>query len=213
MRLLLMPNGAHFKVRAILAMDINGVIGYDGRLIFNNPKDLNYFKERTKGNVCIMGRKTFESIGRVLPGRQTVIMTRNVEATSEIVAKMVEKHPLSKDTPYPVICARISEIVSSIAYDMNDPPILYVCGGATIYRLFQNYVELWMVTRYDINLELHGRARGYLPDDFDPKKLERVDPGHLHNYSWTISEFDSFEGIPIVYRNYMVIHTTYWPYH
>lgn len=207
-----MPNGASFKVRAILAMDINGVIGYDGKLIFNNSKDLSYFKEHTKGNVCIMGRKTFESIGHVLPERQTVIMSHNVEATSEIVATMVDKHPLSENTPYPIICTKISEIVSSIIYSMDAPPILYICGGASIYNLFKKYVDVWMVTRYGINLALNGAAMGYLPANYNPAKIDRVDPSWFNNYPWTTSRFDSFEDIPVIYRNYIAIRSTFWPY-
>ncbi|OQP03725.1 dihydrofolate reductase [Geobacillus sp. 44B] len=61
----------------IVAMDQNRVIGKDNRLPWHLPADLAYFKKVTMGHAIVMGRKTFESIGRPLPGRENVIVTRN----------------------------------------------------------------------------------------------------------------------------------------
>jgi dihydrofolate reductase len=61
----------------IFAMDQNRVIGKDNRLPWHLPADLAYFKKVTMGHAIMMGRKTFESIGRPLPGRENVIVTRN----------------------------------------------------------------------------------------------------------------------------------------
>ncbi|MGP4071895.1 dihydrofolate reductase [Piscibacillus sp. B03] len=61
----------------IVAMDENGVIGKDNDLPWYLPNDLKYFKEVTSGHNIIMGRKTFESIGRPLPNRKNIILTRD----------------------------------------------------------------------------------------------------------------------------------------
>ncbi|EZP77472.1 dihydrofolate reductase subunit [Parageobacillus genomosp. 1] len=61
----------------IFAMDQNRVIGKDNRLPWHLPADLAYFKKVTMGHAIVMGRKTFESIGRPLPGRENVIVTRD----------------------------------------------------------------------------------------------------------------------------------------
>ncbi|BDG47414.1 MULTISPECIES: dihydrofolate reductase [Parageobacillus] len=61
----------------IFAMDQNRVIGKDNRLPWHLPADLAYFKKVTMGHAIMMGRKTFESIGRPLPGRENVVVTRN----------------------------------------------------------------------------------------------------------------------------------------
>jgi dihydrofolate reductase len=64
----------HFK--AIAAMSQNQVIGRDNRLPWHLPEELKWFKRTTTGHVLIMGRKTFESIGKPLPNRRTIILSR-----------------------------------------------------------------------------------------------------------------------------------------
>ncbi|WP_077213688.1 dihydrofolate reductase [Bacillus dakarensis] len=61
------------------AMDENRVIGKDNQLPWHLPEDLKFFKRTTMGHPIIMGRKTFESIGRPLPGRENIVITRNLE--------------------------------------------------------------------------------------------------------------------------------------
>ena len=65
------------KLCMIVAMSRNRVIGRDGQMPWRLPQDLRRFKELTMGHPIIMGRKTHESIGRVLPGRLNVVLTRN----------------------------------------------------------------------------------------------------------------------------------------
>jgi dihydrofolate reductase len=61
---------------AIAAMSRNRVIGKDGKLPWHLPADLKFFKRTTLGHAIVMGRKTFESIGRALPGRTNIVLTR-----------------------------------------------------------------------------------------------------------------------------------------
>jgi dihydrofolate reductase len=65
------------RFKAIVAMSLNRVIGKDNRLPWHIPEDLRWFKKLTTGNVIIMGRKTWESIGRPLPNRESVVVTRS----------------------------------------------------------------------------------------------------------------------------------------
>lgn len=64
------------KLSLIAAVNQDGVIGKNGGLPWHLPEDLAYFKRITMGKPIVMGRKTFESIGRVLPGRVTIVLTR-----------------------------------------------------------------------------------------------------------------------------------------
>ena len=61
----------------IVAKDKNSVIGKDNQLIWSIPNDLRYFKEVTMGKTVVMGRKTYESIGKPLPGRDNIVLTNN----------------------------------------------------------------------------------------------------------------------------------------
>ena len=61
---------------AVAAMAVNRVIGHAGRIPWHLPEDLRWFKELTMGGTLLMGRVTYESIGRPLPGRQTIVLSR-----------------------------------------------------------------------------------------------------------------------------------------
>jgi len=65
------------KISLIVAMDRRGVIGANGKLPWHLPADLKHFKAVTMGKPIVMGRKTHESIGRVLPGRENIVLTRD----------------------------------------------------------------------------------------------------------------------------------------
>ncbi|MBX3102442.1 MAG: dihydrofolate reductase [Bacteroidetes bacterium] len=67
----------------IVAVADNGVIGHQGRMPWHLPADLRYFKSVTQGHPVLMGRKTHESIGRPLPGRRNVVITRNPQWSAE----------------------------------------------------------------------------------------------------------------------------------
>jgi dihydrofolate reductase len=65
------------RISLIAAVARNQVIGSSGQLPWHLPEDLRHFKATTMGHPMVMGRKTFESIGRVLPGRRTIVISRN----------------------------------------------------------------------------------------------------------------------------------------
>ena len=65
------------RLRAIAAMSLNRVIGANGKIPWHLPEDFRWFKQMTTGHVLVMGRKTFESIGRPLPNRETLVLSRS----------------------------------------------------------------------------------------------------------------------------------------
>lgn len=79
-------------VSVIVATDLNNGIGKNNQLLWHLPADLKFFKNTTTGHSIIMGRKTFESIGKPLPNRTNIIITRNKELKIEgcIVVKSIE---------------------------------------------------------------------------------------------------------------------------
>jgi len=97
---------------AIAAMARNRAIGHEGRIPWHLPADLKFFKRTTLGHVIVMGRKTFDSLGRPLPGRENVVLSRR---------------PL--DVPGVRRAASLDEIV-----EPADGRKLFVIGGAEIYR-------------------------------------------------------------------------------
>ncbi len=131
----------------IVAKAKNNVIGKNNKIIWNLPEDLKKFKELTTGHTIIMGRKTFESIGRVLPNRKHIIFSQNPDfkvndENVEIVHSMLQ----------------IQEYIE----DDNEN---FVIGGAMIYNLLMPYVKKMYVTQ--INKEFDG-------DTFFPRIDEEV---------------------------------------
>lgn len=70
-------------ISLLVAYDLNRVIGIDNKMPWHIPEELKYFKKVTMGKAMVMGRKTFESIGRPLPGRLNIIVTRNKDYVAD----------------------------------------------------------------------------------------------------------------------------------
>ena len=117
----------------IVAHADNRVIGLDNQLPWHLPEDLKRFKQLTMGHHIIMGRKTYESLGRLLPGRTTVIVTRDPAYKVE-GAKVVHSIP---------------EALAACAGD--DEPFLI--GGAELYALGFPYVTKLYITRVYSNVD------------------------------------------------------------
>ncbi|WP_239254462.1 dihydrofolate reductase [Listeria ilorinensis] len=110
----------------IWAQDANGAIGKDNQIPWHLPADLRFFKEQTIGKTIVMGRKTYESLGKALPNRETIILSRN--------------HDLQLPD------AEVVHEVETILTRAKTEDIL-ICGGAEIYQLFMAYVDRLIVTK------------------------------------------------------------------
>ena len=99
----------------IVAMDKNRVIGKDNQLPWHLPEDLKFFKRVTMGHPIAMGRKTHESIGRVLPGRENIVITRQPDYRSED-------------------CTVFYSIEDFVNYSHEQSEEIFVIGGAEIFK-------------------------------------------------------------------------------
>lgn len=170
------------EVRAIVSIDRAGIIGYDNHLIFNNPNDLKTFRAKTIGRIVVMGRKTFESIGRILPGRQTVILTHDPKSYTKNVLKNY-CHKLDADTPMPIATNRLDQTIPELCETYGSRKV-WIVGGSELYRSCSNAICTWMVTEYAIDLEQYlsekdrvpvGVKYGLLPKNYDYRKLTKLD--------------------------------------
>lgn len=108
----------------VYAQDSRGGIGYQNALPWHLPEDLKFFKETTMGQTIVMGRKTFESMGRrLLPGRQTLVLTREPGYGQDQEGLLVYSNP-------------------QVLLDENKGRDLYVIGGAEIFDLFWDQVDV-----------------------------------------------------------------------
>lgn len=117
------------RLSIIAAVARNGVIGIENRLPWRLPEDLRHFKRLTLGHHLIMGRKTFESIGRPLPGRVTVILTRDPGYRAEG-------------------CLTAGSIDDALRLCGDDPEV-FVVGGAELYAQLLPRAERLYLTEID----------------------------------------------------------------
>jgi len=110
----------------IVAFDHNQVIGYKNNLPWDLPEDLQHVKVTTSGGTIVMGRRNFESIGKALPNRRNIILTRNIDYT----AKNCE------------IFHSVEEVLEATKDER-----VYIFGGEEIYKLFLPYVEKMYITK------------------------------------------------------------------
>lgn len=104
------------RISLIVAMDENGLIGAGGGMPWHLPDDLRHFKRTTMGKPIFMGRRTFESIGRALPGRDNIVLSRDPDYRAE-GCRTVTSFKQARE----LVCGQTNEIV--------------VIGGAQIYAL------------------------------------------------------------------------------
>lgn len=126
----------------IVAIAKNNVIGKDNKLIWHLPEDLKRFKKITTGHTIIMGRKTFESLGRVLPNRKHIVLCN--DAQLNIDDENVE----------------IINSVDKLEKYENSENENFVIGGASIYKLLLPKTNKLYITR--INQEFEGDV--YFPE-------------------------------------------------
>lgn len=142
-------------VAMIAAMARNRVIGVDNQLPWYLPEDLKFFKRMTQAKPLVMGRKTFQSIGRPLPGRLNIVVTRDTEFAHDGVR-------VCHDLPSALVLADQQAIIDGVEEIM-------VMGGAEIYAQALPHASRLYLTEVDIEVE--GDAR--FPE-IDPAEWEEV---------------------------------------
>lgn len=159
-------------VSAIFAVSENNVIGKGNDLPWRMPADLKHFKNITMGHPVIMGRKSFDSIGRPLPGRHNIVVTRDRNFRAEGVS----------------VVHSLREAVEIAGADR--PEEVFIIGGAQIYKKAFPYCDRLYMTR--IHTETEGDV--FLPEvDFSAWKLiseekHLPDEKNIHDYTFRIYE-------------------------
>ena len=138
----------------IVAKSINNAIGKDNKLLWKIPDDMKRFKKITTGHTVIMGRKTFESIGKVLPNRLNIVLTR--------------------DSNYKVDDSNVKILggVSDLEEYINDENENFVIGGAQIYSILMSKCQKLYVTQVD--KDFVGDSYFPIIKETEWKEIERI---------------------------------------
>lgn len=164
-------------ISIIVAMGMQGELGIDGKLPWRIPEDLKHFKNLTEGKTVVMGRKTYESIGKALPNRENVILTR-------------QENYIAKDA---IIKTNAFELFWHMAEKKDE---VFVIGGRELYTLFLPWADKMYITR----IEAEFNADTYFPSiHYDKWKLidvrDRADISSPYRYSFEVYEnsFKAYE--------------------
>jgi len=154
----------------IVAASENNAIGKYNELLWHLPKDLKYFKEVTSGHCIIMGRKTFDSIGKPLPKRRNIVITRREEFEVEGVE----------------VANDIEAAIDMVGEDQEP----FIVGGGTIYEQALDYVNRVYLTR----VHAHVNGDTFFPE-LDLNEWQRVlheshkkDAKHAYDFSFEVWE-------------------------
>lgn len=149
-------------ITIIAACSKNRVLGNDNKLLWHLPEDLKRFKSLTLNNPIIMGRKTFESIGKALPGRTNIILTKNKKYKADGC----------------LIYNNIYEIM-----DLYQKQNLFVIGGGEIYKMFLQFadkIELTLIDKdydgdtYFPNLNNEWKINSQIESNFNDMKYKFI---------------------------------------
>ncbi len=156
------------KLSIIVAMDDNQLIGKNNALPWHLPADLAYFKKTTIGKAVLMGRKTYDSIGRSLPNRRNIIVSRNTKFKADG-------------------CDVVDSIHAALSLASGDNELI-IMGGASFYEQMVNKVDRLYIT--EVNGKFEGDA--YFPE-FDRTQFSELsrdshqaDEKNLHAYDLVI---------------------------
>lgn len=127
------------KLSLIVAMAENGVIGREGELPWHLSADLRRFKRLTMGHAIVMGRKTWESIGRPLPGRTSIIITTQADYQS--------------GDPLTLVATSLDEALQKASHADCVQDQLFIIGGGTIYELAMPRIDRLYLTRVHATVE------------------------------------------------------------
>jgi len=154
------------EVSLVVAADEQGGIGREGRLPWHLPEDLKRFKALTLGKPIVMGRRTWDSIGRPLPGRRSIVVSRSPELKIE--------------------GATVAGSLEAALHAAGEVPEICVIGGAEIYRLALPRADVIHLTRVHTTVD----ADTFLPplDPMEWREAARddrpADARHAHAYSF-----------------------------
>lgn len=152
-------------ISLIAAIGKNNELGKDNQLLWHLPDDLKRFKELTTGHTIVMGRKTFESIGKPLPNRRNIVITRDTSYKKEGV-----------------------EVIHSLEEVENLPEEIFIIGGGEIYAQALPFADRLYLTQVDTTLD----ADTFFPpfEKSEWNETERIhhkkDEKHAHSFDFIL---------------------------
>lgn len=159
-------------ISLLVAMDKNHVIGLENDLPWHIPNDLKFFKQKTTNQTIIMGRKTHESIGRPLPNRKNIVLT-----------KQKDEYPSHVDI--------IHDIETIKTYSENDPAEeFFVIGGANVFRQVLPFADRMYITLIDESFTGDTYFPAFPQCEWILKTKEKGEKNEKNPYDYYFLQYD-----------------------
>ncbi|TRM12528.1 dihydrofolate reductase [Lentibacillus cibarius] len=159
-------------ISLLVAMDQNKVIGYQNDLPWYLPNDLKFFKQKTTGNTIFMGRKTFEAIGKPLPNRTNVVITR-------------------KQSGFPEGIEVVHNIDAVLEWDrQHSDAETFVIGGADIFRQLLPHADRMYITRIDETFKGDTYFPSFNEEDWQLTSRKRGEQNEKNPYTYHFLQYD-----------------------
>lgn len=152
------------EVRMVVAYSQNRVIGKDNTLIWRLPGDLQHFKRQTLGHPIVMGRNTWESLGRPLPGRQNIVLTRQKGVQFE--------------------GATVFSSLEDALAQLQDVPVICIIGGAQIYEQALPWTDQVIATEVQAEFEGDAFFPPLTPDQWQETSRQTQPPENGLSYDF-----------------------------
>ncbi|MDU0371637.1 dihydrofolate reductase [Hymenobacter endophyticus] len=150
----------------VVAVADNGVIGGENRLLWHLPLDLKHFKQLTQGHPIIMGRKTYESIGKPLPNRRNIVVTRQADWQTEG-------------------CETAASVPQALELARTSDEQIFVIGGGEIYRQALPAADVVYLTEVHYAFEGDVTFPDLTASEWREEARERHEPDEKHAYAFS----------------------------
>lgn len=153
-------------IAIVVAVAENNVIGKDNQLIWHLPADLKHFKQITMGHPILMGRKTYESIGKPLPGRTSIIITRQEDYKAEG-------------------CVVVNSVEEAIKEAKQLDEQAHIIGGAEIYKQSLHLTDTIYLTRIHHSFDGDTYFPEIKEEEWEAVSEEHHEPDEKNKYSYS----------------------------
>ena len=158
------------KLTLIVAAAENNAIGKDNKMLWHLPNDFKYFKKNTLEHSVVMGRKTFESIGKPLPERRNIILTRDMNYTHEEVD--------------------VANSVQEVLNYCRDEREIFIIGGAEIYKQTLPLADRVLLTRVHTNIDGDAYFPELLDHEWNLVSAEKHEKDEKHAFDYTFEVYE-----------------------
>lgn len=158
------------KLTLIVAAAENNAIGKDNKMLWHLPNDFKYFKKNTLEHSVVMGRKTFESIGKPLPERRNIILTRDMNYTHEEVD--------------------VANSVQEVLNYCRDEREIFIIGGAEIYKQTLPLADKILLTRVHTTIDGDAYFPELLDHEWNLVSAENHEKNEKHAFEYTFEVYE-----------------------